>query len=265
MYPRIAVRLTSRQRQRLQRIRDKPATPRIGKRAVCLLLSAEGTSSRLISQVTGLSKDAITDIRRRWNEQGMASVKDAPRPGRPPKVNPAYRQELKDALRRGPLACGYVFTTWSIARLNAHLHRARRTGRRIVVVMDQGTPHHAEALGRYLADVKEHLEVFRLPCYSPELNLIERLWKHLKSSRMANVLSPSFRAFARHINVVLTHFTLHPDFTLSVATPALQTPRCRNILVATQWHLPHPEALKSRSARCAATVDWPSPSCPREN
>ncbi len=123
MYPRIEVRLTSWQRQRLQQIRDKPPTGRMGKRAVCLLLSVDGVSSRLIAQATGLAPDTLTRIRRRWNERGMASVKDAPRPGRPPKVTPAYRQKLKDALRRGPLAYGYAFTTWSIARLNTHLHR----------------------------------------------------------------------------------------------------------------------------------------------
>jgi len=113
------------------------------------------------------------------------------------------------------------------------VRRARRTGRRIVVVMDQGTPHHAKALARYLEDVKEHLEVFWLPHYSPELNLIERLWKHLKSSRLANVLFPSSRAFTTHISAVLTHFALHPDFTLSVATPTLHMARRRNILLAT--------------------------------
>jgi transposase len=129
MYPRIAVRLTSRQRQRLQQIRDRPATPRIGKRAVCLLLSAQGASSQLIRQVTGWSKDAITGIRRRWNARGIASVKDAPRSGRPPKVTPAYRPRLKEALRRGPRAYGYAFTTWSIARLNTHLYHV--TGLRI--------------------------------------------------------------------------------------------------------------------------------------
>jgi len=123
---------------------------------------------------------------------------------------------------------------WGVQILLQKLvRRARRTGRRIVVVMDQGTPHHAKTLTRYLEDVKEHLEVFWLPHYSPELNLIERLWKHLKSSRMANVLLPSFRAFTRHINAALTHFALHPDFTLSVATPTLLPTRQRNILVAT--------------------------------
>jgi transposase len=121
MYPRIEVRLTSWQRQRLQELRDQPPTPRVGKRAVCLLLSAEGVSNQLIAQATGLAPDTLAKIRRRWNERGMAALKDAPRPGRPPKVNPAYRKELKDALRRGPLAYGYVCTTWSIARLNTHL------------------------------------------------------------------------------------------------------------------------------------------------
>jgi hypothetical protein len=123
---------------------------------------------------------------------------------------------------------------WGVqALLQKLVHRARRTGRRIVVVMDQGSPHHAKALTRYVEDVKEHLEVFWLPHYSHELNLIERLWKHLKASRMANVLFPSFAAFTRHISAVLTHFALHPDCTLSVATPTLLTTRPRNILVAT--------------------------------
>lgn len=122
MYPRIEVQLTSWQRQRLQQIRDQPPTPRMGKRAVCLLLSADGIANQLIAQATGLACDTLTRIRHRWNERRMASVKDAPRPGRPPKVSLAYRQQLKDALHRGPLAYGYAFTTWSIARLNAHLH-----------------------------------------------------------------------------------------------------------------------------------------------
>jgi transposase len=83
---------------------------------------------------------------------------------------------------------------WGVqALLQKLVHRARRTGRRIVVVMDQGSPHHAKALTRYVEDVKEHLEVFWLPHYSHELNLIERLWKHLKASHMAKRTVPQFR------------------------------------------------------------------------
>jgi hypothetical protein len=125
-------------------------------------------------------------------------------------------------------------TAWGVQILLQKLvRRARRTGRRIIVVMDQGSPHHAGALTRYLEDVKEHLKVFWLPHYSPELNLIERLWKHVKASRMANVLFAGFRAFTNHIGTVLTDFALHPDFVLSLTASTPQTSTRKNILVAT--------------------------------
>jgi transposase len=101
----------------------------VGKRAVCLLLSADAAPNQLIAEATGLAPNTLTRIRHRWNEWGMASLQDAPRSGRPPKVTPAYRRALKEALRRGPLAYGYVFTNWSMARLNTHLQRV--TGVRI--------------------------------------------------------------------------------------------------------------------------------------
>lgn len=123
MNKRLEVKLTSWQRQRLQQIRDNAPTPRIGKRAVCLLLSAQGACNKLISQVTGLSGDAVTDIRRRWQQRGMASLRELPRPGRPPKVTAEYRKQLRKAIRAGPLAHGYIFTVWSIARLNAHMQK----------------------------------------------------------------------------------------------------------------------------------------------
>ena len=66
MNKRLEVKLTSWQRRGLQQIRDHPASARVGKRAVCLLLSANGDASKLICQFTGLSENVITDIRRRW-------------------------------------------------------------------------------------------------------------------------------------------------------------------------------------------------------
>jgi len=129
MSGRIEVKLGTWQRRRLQEIRDNPQTPRISKRAVCLLLSADGASTNLICQVTGLSGDAVTDIRRRWQRRGIASLREMFRPGRPPKITAQYRKQLRKALRDGPLSCGYVFTTWSIARLNTYLQNT--TGIRI--------------------------------------------------------------------------------------------------------------------------------------
>lgn len=125
----LTVRVTGWQRKQLRRLQSRPPSPRVGRRATCLLLTADGTCSRQIAKATGFSLDAITDIRGRWNVRGMRSLKDCRHPGRPPRVTAAYCRELRRALRRPPLAFGYVFTLWSIARLGTHL--AKRTGIRI--------------------------------------------------------------------------------------------------------------------------------------
>lgn len=109
---------------------------------------------------------------------------------------------------------------WGVRQLVHHLvQRVRQTGRRIILVMDQGNPHHAKALHNDLHLVKEHVRVFWLPHYSPELNLIERLWRHLKRSRLANILFRTFPQFLRHVAAVLADFALHPDITLSIVAP----------------------------------------------
>ena len=123
MNRRLEVVLTSWQRRRLEELRRAPPSPRIGRRVVCLLLSGAGASGKAIVQATGLSIDAIAHIRRRWQQRGMGSLQDAPGSGRKPKATPAYRKELRMALRKGPLAFGYAFSVWSVARLNVHLQR----------------------------------------------------------------------------------------------------------------------------------------------
>lgn len=61
-------------------------------------------------------------------------------------------------------------------------------GRKIRLVCDNGRFHHTQAVEKWLAEHREVLEVFWLPPYCPSLNLIERLWGHLKRTVLANVL-----------------------------------------------------------------------------
>jgi transposase len=108
-------------------------------------------------------------------------------------------------------------TAWgSRVLIQRLLARSRRTGRQIVLVLDQGSPHHAKFLHRDLELAQPYLQTFWLPHYCWELDLIERLWKHLKGSRMANVLFASFRQFQRHLQAALKDFAQHPDLTLSI-------------------------------------------------
>jgi transposase len=121
MNKRLEVVLKPWQRRRLQKIRDHPPAPAAGRRAVCLLLSADKASSKVVAQATGFSIDAITDIRRRWRHRGFGCLKDRPRGNRKSKATRVYRKELRRALSRGPLKLGYLHTVWNLARLNSHM------------------------------------------------------------------------------------------------------------------------------------------------
>ena len=122
----LEVRLKPWESRRLKQLRNHAASARVVRRAMCLLLSAAGRAATDIARVTGLSPNAVTGIRRRWRRRRLRSVTDRPRTGRPPRVTDEYRRQLRRALRKGPLACGFVFTVWSIARLGTYLRR--RTG-----------------------------------------------------------------------------------------------------------------------------------------
>jgi transposase len=126
----LAVRLKSWESRKLRQLRDHATSARVVKRAACLLGSAAGDRAADIARALGLSLRAVTGIRRRWRRRRLRSVHDRPRSGRPPRVTPGYRRELRRAMRAGPLSCGYVFTVWSVARLAAYLRR-RRSGVRV--------------------------------------------------------------------------------------------------------------------------------------
>jgi transposase len=125
----LVVQLKPWERHRLRELRDHGPSPRVVKRALCLLQSALGEPARRIGAILGLSVDAVSDIRRRWRHGRLRSLSDRPRCGRPGAISPAYRRQLRRALRHGPRFYGYVFTVWSAARLAAHLRQ--RTGTRV--------------------------------------------------------------------------------------------------------------------------------------
>ena len=78
-------------------------------------------------------------------------------------------------------------------------------GRKIILVCDNGRFHTTHAVEQWLFEHRDQITVYWLPPYSPSLNLIERLWGHLKRTVLANVLvrqprttssPPSATAFA---------------------------------------------------------------------
>lgn len=93
--------------------------------------------------------------------------------------------------------CGGSFLAFLMALLLAY------AGKKIRLVCDNGRFHTTKAVQAFLEEHRDQIEVFWLPPYCPSLNLIERLWGHLKRTVLANVLYGSLddlvRAFRKGV------------------------------------------------------------------
>lgn len=58
---------------------------------------------------------------------------------------------------------------------------------KIVMILDNARIHHAKLIQPFLEENRNRLELVFLPPYSPELNLMEGVWKWLKESVIQNV------------------------------------------------------------------------------
>lgn len=74
--------------------------------------------------------------------------------------------------------------------------RARRTGRRIVLVLDNGVPFTSRLSRAALEAASPFVRVFRIPKYTSEtLNWIENFWDHLKDTYFSRMLTEEREAF----------------------------------------------------------------------
>ncbi len=99
------------------------------------------------------------------------------------------------------------------------VERARRTGRRVILVLDNGPIHKAKCVQLVLDDpaIRPLLQVVWLPKYCPELMVQERVWKHAKESGLANVLFTNRNQLRRHVDRVLTHINRDRDKAFEIA------------------------------------------------
>jgi putative transposase len=81
--------------------------------------------------------------------------------------------------------CGAQFLAFLLVVLE------RYAGKKVRMVCDNGRFHTTKAVLAFLEANKDRMEIYWLPPYCPDLNLIERLWGHLKRTVLANVLYKS--------------------------------------------------------------------------
>jgi transposase len=116
------------------------------------------------------------------------------RKGQQPRV-PAPGQNEKRVVYGGvDYATGRITYTIAATKSGAHFLVflsalvAAYAGRKIRLVCDNGRFHTTKAVQQWLDTHQEQVVVYWLPPYCPSLNLIERLWGHLKRTVLANVL-----------------------------------------------------------------------------
>lgn len=99
------------------------------------------------------------------------------------------------------------------------LLRARRTGKRIVLALDNGPIHTSKKSGAFLnhPDVRKHIRVLWLPKYAPNLNDQERVWKLAKQQGVANVLFSGRDSLMDHVRQVLNSINATPRGSFVIA------------------------------------------------
>jgi transposase len=92
-------------------------------------------------------------------------------------------------------------TADTVIQLLVQIRQACLRANRIVVIMDNVRYQRAKKVKAYAEQA--HIELLYLPSYSPNLNLIERLWDYLKDLLVRNHYYESFVLFCAMISSTL--------------------------------------------------------------
>jgi transposase len=121
---------------------SRPTTPqRATKRARIVLDAANGDSNAEIARRMGISRQRVADIRRRFEERGVASVLgDAPGRGRPRQIRDSVVTKIVEAVLKGPPRNA---TQWSVRAL-AQQYRIGATSVHRILRAHNLKPHRWE-------------------------------------------------------------------------------------------------------------------------
>jgi len=118
--------LTEAQWDELDRVRLTTDSADVFRNCLIILMSNSRDTIAAIAQRLGCGTDTVVRIRRLYRRGGAKALSPRHSPGRPSRATPAFLEAMKQAVQTSPLTLGYGFSTWSAARLAAHL--AKITG-----------------------------------------------------------------------------------------------------------------------------------------
>ena len=81
---------------------------------------------------------------------------------------------------------------------------------KIVMILDNARIHHAKLLEPFIKEMEGRLEFIYLPPYSPQLNVVEGLWKWLKSDVINNVFYHKVEDIRKNVHAFMENIMLEP-------------------------------------------------------
>ncbi|WP_199565602.1 helix-turn-helix domain-containing protein [Spongiactinospora rosea] len=95
-------------------------------RAIVVLMSAQGRPASALKTLMQVSDDYVRQVVHAFNERGFDALDPKWSGGRPKRISEWVRQRICLIARTTPAEWGITtFSTWSLAKLAAHLERAR--------------------------------------------------------------------------------------------------------------------------------------------
>ncbi|MFX3625121.1 MAG: IS630 family transposase [Ectobacillus sp.] len=83
--------------------------------------------------------------------------------------------------------------------------------RYVIMALDNARIHHAKLIQPFLKENRERLMLLFLPPYSPNLNLLERIWKWLKECVIANRYHATQADIRASVLSFLEHLASFPE------------------------------------------------------
>lgn len=93
----------------------------------------------------------------------------------------------------------------------SRIEEAHPEAERIYLISDNASYYHSKAVTEYLEARGSCISFWFLPAYSPNLNLIERVWKFMRGHLMNNRYYGTFREFSEEALMFFECLSDHAD------------------------------------------------------
>ena len=120
------IKLSDKEFDQLDRLRFSTGSADVFRNCLIILMSDAGDTIASIAERVGCTTFTVNRVRRLYRAAGIDALRPIKPPGRPSRATPEYLAAMKEVIATNPLTLGYGFSTWSAARLAAHL--AKVTG-----------------------------------------------------------------------------------------------------------------------------------------